>query len=111
VIRLHPSEHSLAGTPYVTFEEAGCTFCGDCVKVCPAATDGAPGSPRIGLAILDQAACIAWNGVICIRCQVSCTWSAIAMDAQGRPAVDADPCTGCGLCVSVCPTKAIRITS
>ena len=110
IIRLHPSSHPLAGTPYLSFEKSGCTFCGDCVPVCPAAGPGATGAARLGLAILDQAACIAWDGVICVSCQVICSDGAIRMDGLRRPAVDGDACTGCGACVRVCPTRAIRIS-
>jgi len=68
---------------------------------------GVPG--KIGTALLDTIACLAWGGVVCMSCKFSCTWRAIMMDTLNRPSIDAGVCTGCGMCVSVCPKQAITI--
>jgi ferredoxin-type protein NapF len=67
------------------------------------------GRARLGEAVLSQGDCLAWRGVICISCESACESRAVRMDPRGRPGVEEDDCTGCGLCVPVCPTRAIRI--
>jgi ferredoxin-type protein NapF len=109
IIRLHPEEHDLAGKPYLSFEAGGCTFCYDCVDTCPLETPQKASSARIGVAVLDWRACIVRDGVICMSCWSACDHAAVNRDARGRPGIDADACTGCGCCVSVCPTQATRI--
>jgi Pyruvate/2-oxoacid:ferredoxin oxidoreductase delta subunit len=64
---------------------------------------------KIGIAFLDTVACLAWGGVVCMSCKFSCTWQAILLDTLNRPSIDTEVCTGCGMCVSVCPKKAITI--
>ena len=62
-----------------------------------------------GPAVLDRGACMAWNGVICISCRAACDERAIAVDRQQRPAIVETACTGCGVCIDICPSQAIRI--
>lgn len=61
-----------------------------------------------GLAVVDRGACIAWNGVICISCRTACDEQAITVDRQQRPAIVEAACTGCGVCIDLCPSQAIR---
>jgi Pyruvate/2-oxoacid:ferredoxin oxidoreductase delta subunit len=64
-------------------------------------------SPPAGPAMLDRAACMAWDGVVCMSCRFACDDLAIFMDGQGRPHVEDDRCIGCGSCAGVCPAQAI----
>jgi ferredoxin-type protein NapF len=48
--------------------------------------------------------------VICISCSTACSWQAVTVGAKGRPAISDEACTGCGMCVAVCPTQAISIS-
>jgi ferredoxin-type protein NapF len=76
------------------------------------AGDGAklePAAPGSGLVVLDESECMAWNGVVCMSCRLACRDEAIAMDPRGRPSVDREACTGCGLCIDVCPPRAIAV--
>jgi ferredoxin-type protein NapF len=107
---LHPEGHTLAGVPYLSFEESGCTFCGDCVERCPATTGDEPLPARIGLAHVDRDACVVWDGVVCMSCRWACPHEAVAMDRDGRPDIDTGACNGCGFCVPVCPTDAIHVS-
>ncbi|RMD68785.1 MAG: 4Fe-4S dicluster domain-containing protein [Gammaproteobacteria bacterium] len=108
VIRRHPEGHALAGAPYLSFREGGCTFCGDCAGACP---QGVPrGRPRIGTAVLHRERCLAWNRVICMGCMGRCPEGAIVLDERRRPFLLEERCTGCGMCISPCPTAAIAIS-
>ena len=110
VIRIHPQDHHLAGRAYLSFAESGCTFCGDCFKVCPVADPLSAGRPTpVGLASLSRDLCLPWDGVVCLSCKIACTWDAITFDSQRRPSVQQATCTGCGFCVPVCPTQAINV--
>lgn len=42
-------------------------------------------------------------------CKATCPVSAITMDEDGRRTVDRERCTGCGLCVEVCPRHLIQV--
>lgn len=42
-------------------------------------------------------------------CEVSCTFDAIRMAANGLPVVDFDLCTGCGDCVDACPKNLFEL--
>lgn len=42
-------------------------------------------------------------------CQKVCSMNAIKTDSQGRIWIDAGICSGCGKCISVCPTKVIKL--
>jgi ferredoxin-type protein NapF len=110
VIRLYPGDHRLAGQPHLCFDDAGCTFCNDCVESCPQ-TVAEQVPSKVGTAALDSGSCIAWADVICMSCQFACTDQAISFDRNNRPAIDGDACTGCGLCVHVCPSHSIRVHS
>lgn len=48
-----------------------------------------------------------YNRVFCNRCEQVCGVSAISFDDV--PAIDGTACTGCGLCVNVCPTGAFSL--
>ncbi|HHB11763.1 MAG TPA: 4Fe-4S dicluster domain-containing protein, partial [Chromatiales bacterium] len=102
IVRFHPAGHPLAGTPYLAFEDTGCTFCGQCRDACPMALTE-PAELLVGLAQLDTGRCLAYNGVLCMSCRSACSAEALRFDARFRPEVDTERCTGCGFCVGVCP--------
>ena len=111
IIRLHPPDHALAGIPYLDFGRGGCTFCQACVEACPLDIDtSVTDRPVPGKAQLNRKTCIAWQDVICMTCSDTCTYDAITTTYQRRAQVNADSCTGCGMCVSTCPVDALTIT-
>ena len=110
IIRLHPADHSLAGTPYLDFSATGCTFCKACAEACPLDIETATAdTPAIGKARLNRDSCIAWNDVICMSCHGRCDYQAITTVHQRRASIDSDRCNGCGMCVAACPVSALRV--
>ncbi|MGB5278421.1 MAG: 4Fe-4S dicluster domain-containing protein [Gammaproteobacteria bacterium] len=112
IILIHPPQHSLSGTPYLNFASAGCTFCRACVETCPLdiAIDDKPAPRIIGKLVLNRDTCIAWDDIICMSCCNRCDYKAISLAHYRRPQIDAEICTGCGMCVSACPVQALSFT-
>jgi len=109
------------GTPYFEARDIPCEMCDDipCVKACPTgALDPALediDKARMGLAVVvDQEACIAFQGLRCEVCFNVCPIRSKAIsidylhnDRSGKhalfiPVVHSDACTGCGKCEKAC---------
>ena len=109
------------GTPYFTARNIPCEMCPDipCIKACPTgALDHALediDDARMGLAVvIDQEACIAFQGLRCEVCFNICPIRGKAIDLDMRhnarsgkhalfiPVVHSDACTGCGKCEQAC---------
>ncbi|WP_085441316.1 ferredoxin-type protein NapF [Magnetofaba australis] len=106
------------GYPEISFKRAGCDFCGDCLIACkPAALWRDPNQPENALPwslqITIAPQCLPLNGVVCRSCGEACEPRAIhfklSIGGRAEPRLDADQCTGCGECFSVCPIHAISI--
>lgn len=109
------------GTPYFEARDVPCEMCDDipCVRACPTgALDPALqeiNKARMGLAVVvDQEACIAFQGLRCEVCFNVCPirGDAITLDYQHNdrsgkhalfiPVVHSQACTGCGKCEKAC---------
>ncbi|HPQ25441.1 MAG: ferredoxin-type protein NapG [Chromatiaceae bacterium] len=109
------------GTPYFEARDIPCEMCDDipCVKACPTgALDPALKEiekARMGLAVVvDQEACIAFQGLRCEVCFNVCPVRGKAItlnyqhnDRSGKhalfiPVVHSKDCTGCGKCEKAC---------
>lgn len=66
-------------------------------------------NPPLGKARLNRDTCIAWDDVICMSCYGRCDYQAISTEYQRRARIDTERCTGCGMCVAVCPVGALSI--
>ncbi len=118
------------GTPVIDARAQACRLCEDfpCVSACPtgALRDiSARSEVRMGVAVIDEDVCIAFQGMRCEVCYRTCPLidQAIHIDYRLRegdaihsvfaPVIDEDACVGCGLCVERCvvddPVVAIRI--
>lgn len=95
--------------------EQGCAACG---QVCPSGalipfTVAEKPQIIIGEARIDKQRCLAWQGGDayrqCLVCDEHCSYDAIqtrSHQGEDRPFVDAQICTGCGICEKVCPVKS-----
>jgi ferredoxin-type protein NapG len=116
------------GTPYFQARDIPCEMCDHipCVKACPTgALDPALteiDKARMGLAVVvDQEACIAFQGLRCEVCFNVCPvrGSAITLDYQHNersgkhalfiPVVHSQGCTGCGKCEKACVLEEAAI--
>ncbi len=97
------------GTPLLNFRKSGCTFCEECAEVCEAGVLSlTEGQERINARfIISAESCMAHHGTICFSCKEPCLEEAILFAGMFNPVIDDDRCTGCGFCLSRCPTGAI----
>ncbi len=80
----------------------------------PAADGGADAGEASGrseqIAVLRDF-CMRAQGAECARCALACPAGAISYDEDGRPAIDADACTHCGICLGICDAfTSTRVT-
>jgi ferredoxin-type protein NapF len=97
--------------PVIKFGINGCTFCDECAIACPnnvLSIKDKKNKLNVEM-IINPSKCIAWNQTICFSCQDICEESAIIYNGMFNPAIDLEKCTGCGFCISVCPSNAIEI--
>ncbi|MEA3419948.1 MAG: ferredoxin-type protein NapF [Campylobacterota bacterium] len=98
-------------TPMLNFSKSGCTFCEACAIACEAdvlslANGESTGKIHADFRISTEG-CVAHNGVICFSCKEPCIDDAILFNGMFNPVIDMEKCTGCGFCLSRCPTQAI----
>nr|WP_211112651.1 ferredoxin-type protein NapF [Azospirillum sp. SYSU D00513] len=112
------------GFPEVDFSRGECSFCGACAEACPepvfaitaeGTRDGSAASysrPWSHVAAVADT-CLSAQRVFCRSCGEACPESAIrfalARGGVAQALVDASSCTGCGACVSACPSNSITM--
>ncbi len=112
-----------AGTPAMDVRKRACHMCAGwpCVAACetgalslPEGSDGEPPATRkFALAEIDTEHCLPYRGPECGACAGFCPLEgALQWRSRGRPVIDADVCTGCGLCREACimEPKAVAMT-
>ena len=132
-------DHTAIGTPFFVPRSVPCYMCPDvpCVPVCPSGAldvkviakqvDGQKidepdiEKAKMGVAVVDQEACLAYWGIQCDACYRVCPimGEAITLEykrnertgkhAFMKPIVHRDICTGCGLCEHACVTEKAAI--
>jgi len=101
--------------PVISFQQAGCTFCGRCIEVCePGALDaGADIEQSFAFRAQVASNCLDKHGIVCRACESSCEENAIrfrpAPGGKTDVTIRMEACNGCGECVSTCPSKAISM--
>lgn len=103
------------GFPTIDFSKGECTFCYRCAEACPESLfspeEQLPWQAKAEI----QEGCLAHQQVECRSCGDMCEPMAIQFKlSAGRvamPVINVDECNGCGACVAVCPSSAIRISN
>ena len=97
-------------TPCLDFTKGGCTFCEACARACPTEMLSLEAPSTLNATVsIDILTCMAWHNSLCNSCLDACQVRAIQFLGLFRPQIDAQACTGCGWCINVCPTQAMRI--
>ncbi|WP_083912892.1 4Fe-4S binding protein [Rubritalea marina] len=63
-----------------------------------------------GVAILNEEHCLAFQRSFCSSCRERCPEPGAIVASMGKPIFQAEHCTGCGVCVEVCPAPLSAIT-
>ncbi len=105
VIRAPARLGPLVGTPIIEADAAACLMCEDfpCIASCQPGVlvDSIP--PVMGTAKVTEHLCLAHHGTTCTVCSERCPVAGAITVTAGRPTVNEDICTGCGVCRFVCP--------
>ncbi|WP_207905744.1 ferredoxin-type protein NapF [Aestuariirhabdus litorea] len=103
------------GFPTVDFARGECTFCQGCLSHCETGALNAAITPPWNIKAGINAQCLTQQQVVCRSCADLCETRAIRFDplagGVASPRIEADQCTGCGACVSVCPSHAINLSN
>ncbi|MGP1346133.1 MAG: 4Fe-4S binding protein [Phycisphaerales bacterium] len=105
IIHAPPRFRQAAGTPMIDPHRQPCWMCHDtpCVSACePGVLD--PNRPiRMGTARINTTTCLAHQGSFCTVCSEQCPVEDAIELTSGKPHINEDKCTGCGVCAHVCP--------
>jgi len=116
IITAHGDWGLAMGTPIISARDIPCYLCEDfpCIDVCPSEALSSVDSKenvRMGVAVIDESLCFAYNGIICRACYERCPIYRVAITLKDElfPEVHEEYCVGCGICVNVCPTEQVSI--
>lgn len=109
-----------SGSPFFEARQTPCNLCNGqdeirCIAACPTQALSPAQDRRhvrIGVAVIDEETCWAYNGVACRVCWHACPYpnEAVKLNDRARPTVDEEICVGCGLCEHACPVEEAAIT-
>lgn len=127
------SDNISIGTPFFTPRIEACHMCPDvpCASACPTKAldtklltiddEFSINNASMGLATINTKTCLAYLGLQCTMCIRACPLvdKAIVLHSERnprtdmhaflKPVVNADYCTGCGMCERACPTEVASI--
>lgn len=114
-IVLAPSRlREAAGTPMIDPHKQPCWMCHDtpCVTACEPRVLDPLRRIAMGTASVDTTSCLAYQGSFCTVCSERCPVPDAIEVVNGRPEIREVACTGCGICLHVCPApeNAILLT-
>ena len=108
-------------TPVINPRNRACIQCMRCTQVCPTGAlqeistneKDILENSKMGLAVVDESLCFSYFGRTCGVCYRACPYpgKALSVGLFEQPTINADFCTGCGLCEQACihMPQAIRI--
>lgn len=109
----HVLVYGRGNLPEIDFDKGGCSFCGKCTQACEPGGLRAPDNHPWRLRAFINKACLANQGTQCTDCGEACPAHAIIfrrqVDGSTVPIIEEMFCTGCGSCVSACPTSAVKV--
>jgi MauM/NapG family ferredoxin protein len=106
----------LEGSPIIVPEDQPCWMCAD--MPCIAACETGALKPlerladaRMGTVRVREELCVSGRGELCDVCVDRCPLEPrpIRIERGKVPVIDAEGCTGCGVCAWLCPTHALEI--
>ncbi|MCP4641819.1 MAG: 4Fe-4S dicluster domain-containing protein [bacterium] len=118
---LRPSDVTAILTPIIRFDGNHCLeTCRACGTNCPTGAIAAlplaeKNARKIGLATIDEDACLLALERDCSACAIICPHGAVTEEFSKETyttmvRIDADACNGCGACIDVCPPVAIQVS-
>lgn len=95
----------VVGTPVIDADTSACLMCEDfpCIAACEPGVLTHSIAPIMGTAQVTAHLCLAHHGTTCTVCSERCPMAGAIVVEEGKPTVDEDACTGCGVCRFVCP--------
>ncbi len=103
------------GFPELDFSRTGCAFCGACALACSTGALQRDVDSRAPWTLQAQLipGCLALQGALCRSCSEHCEADAIRFklhrNGVAQPQINVSSCTGCGACIGVCPTHALKL--
>jgi len=95
-------------TPAIDFKLGGCTYCDDCASHCPKEVLTVQNKSLFDVSVeINMLGCVSWRDTMCFSCKDPCLEDAIEFLGIYKPSINSEKCTGCGFCISRCPTDAI----
>lgn len=96
---------SVAGTPVIEADVSACMMCEDfpCIASCQPGVLVNTVRPIMGTARVTPHMCLAHHNTLCTVCSERCPVEGAITVADGKPKINEDTCTGCGVCRYVCP--------
>lgn len=99
------------GIAFLDFSATGCSDCHQCLEACTPNVLNDPERFIQGHAKIAMSRCVSHSGTICFSCKEPCLENAIIFKGMFNPIILDEKCTGCGYCLSVCPSSAIEMVA
>ncbi len=101
----------VAGTPIIEPDVQACLMCEDfpCITSCDPGVLTRSIPPVMGTARVTQQLCLAYHNTTCTVCSERCPVEDAIDVRDGKPTINENTCTGCGVCRYVCPAPGNAI--
>ena len=105
IVHAPPQLREAAGTPTIDADRQPCLMCADlpCIVACEPNVLSELLPIRMGTARITEHLCLPHHGKRCTVCDDACPVENAIVTKDGKPTIDEETCTGCGVCRRVCP--------